>query len=346
MGASSAVAAGLVVAIVGVGVWNAQDSPVKVRTVPSTTPGAHEIECETGVETVPANEVPSDVAAWAGGEPVVGHGELWTARKLLSLAPTEDNGIWRAKIAWFTRPFGIPRIDGRRLDGPGTFHASADRADDQRGTWVASGLEFSQPGCWEVTASFDNSEIVFRILVGDPPRPLAIGTIAGTLREVGGPPPGLNVTIPGTISVAGDATAAATRTSTGSFSVDVPAGTYTVTGTSPMINDGRQQCVTERPVGRVVVVPDRTILVTVVLHRLMDRVAASTGLWGVGTAWNGRARSRFEVRRDGRLRRARYEDQKPVFLTSADGRAWSKTPAPRVRTAFTGCGRQPLSRWE
>lgn len=262
MGATSAMAAALVVAIIGVGVWNAQDSAVKVRTVPSTTSRAHEIGCETGVETVPANEVPSDVAAWADGEPVVGHSELWTVRKLLTLAPTFDHGIWRAKIAWFTRPFGIPKINGRRLDGPGTFRGDANSATDQRGTWVASGLAFSQAGCWEVTASFDNSGIVFRILVGDPPRPLAIGTIAGTLREVGGPPPGLDRAIPGTITAEGDTTAVATTTNTGDFSIDVPVGTYAVTGTSPLVNDGREKCLAER--AAVVVERGRTTHVAVV----------------------------------------------------------------------------------
>ena len=246
MGATSAMAAALVVAIIGVGVWNAQDSAVKVRTVPSTSSRAHEIGCETGVETVPANEVPSDVAAWADGEPVVGHGELWTARSLLSLAPTEDHGIWRAKIAWFTRPFGIPKINGAPARRPRHLHASTPIRDRPEGNLGRVGVSSSRPGCWEVTASFDNSQIVFRILVGDPPRPLAIGTIAGTLREVGGPAPGLDRAIPGTITAEGDTTAVATTTNTGDFSVDVPVGTYAVTGTSPLVNDGREKCLAER----------------------------------------------------------------------------------------------------
>jgi hypothetical protein len=183
LSATSALAAVIVVAIVGVGVWNVQDSPVKVRTVPSTS-RAPEFECATGVMAVPKTDVPLEVYGWADGAPVVGHGELWTVRSLLSQTPTRDGGVWRVKIAWFTRPFGIPRIDGRRLDSPGTFRADANEATDARGTWVASLLEFSRPGCWEVTARFGLSKVVFRILVGDPPQPLATGTIAGALRLV------------------------------------------------------------------------------------------------------------------------------------------------------------------
>jgi hypothetical protein len=261
IGATSALAAGLVVAIVGVGVLNTRDSQVKVRTVPSTAPRAHEIDCKTGVGTVPANEVPADVAAWSQGEPVVGHGELWTVRSLLSQEPTFQRGVWRTKIAWFTRPFGIPRFSGRRLDGPGTFRGEGNAATDASGTWVASGLEFSAEGCWEVTASYDISRITFRILVGDPPRPLAIGRISGTLREIGGPRPGLDRSVPGTISIEGDSTAVAASTSTGEFSVRVPVGTYNVTGTSPLVNEGREKCVVSDP---VIVENGRTTRVTVV----------------------------------------------------------------------------------
>jgi hypothetical protein len=181
---------------------------------------------------------------------------LWTVRSLLSRAPTLDQGTWRTKIAWFTRPFGIPRFGGRRLDGAGTFHGEGNAATDQHGTWVASSLEFSAAGCWEVTVSYENTKIVVRILVG-----AERGTISGRLREVGGPAPGLDRSVPGTISIEGDSTAVGASTSTGEFSVQVPVGTYTVTGTSPLVNDGREKCVVSDP---VIVESGRTTKVTVI----------------------------------------------------------------------------------
>jgi hypothetical protein len=254
MGATSAVAGALVIAIVGVGLLKAQDSQVKVRTVPSTAPPPN---CRLGdVGTVPANKVPADVAAWSHGEPVVGHGALWTVTKLLSNAPTLDHGAWRTKIAWFTRPFGIPDLRGRRLDGAGTFHADANRAVNASGVWVASSLEFSAAGCWEVSVGYRNVGLVFRILVGP-----ARGTISGSLLEVGGPAPGLDVAIPGAISVESATASAAASTSTGDFSVDVPAGTYTVSGTSPRYNGGLSKCYAEGP---VVVRRGRTTTVKVI----------------------------------------------------------------------------------
>ncbi len=69
-------------------------------------------------------------------------------------------------MPWFTRPFGIPLITARRLDGVGAFHATANEAIDQNGRWVASNLIFSTKGCWEVTGRFHGSTLRFDVRVG------------------------------------------------------------------------------------------------------------------------------------------------------------------------------------
>ncbi len=71
-------------------------------------------------------------------------------------------------MPWITRPFGIPVITARRLDGSGTFRASANEAIDQNGRWVASNLIFSTAGCWEVTGRYRESMLRFETRVGTP----------------------------------------------------------------------------------------------------------------------------------------------------------------------------------
>jgi hypothetical protein len=77
---------------------------------------------------------------------------------------------WVIKMPWFTRPFGIPVISARRLDGVATFEAEANEAISASGRWVASGLIFSTAGCWEVTARLRGSMVRFEIRVGTPNR--------------------------------------------------------------------------------------------------------------------------------------------------------------------------------
>jgi hypothetical protein len=69
-------------------------------------------------------------------------------------------------MPWFTRPWGIPLITARRLDGSGTFHATANEAIDQNGRWVASNLIFSAAGCWKVTSRYHASTLRFEVRVG------------------------------------------------------------------------------------------------------------------------------------------------------------------------------------
>jgi hypothetical protein len=89
------------------------------------------------------------------------------------------------------------------------------------------------------------------------------GTVVGTLREVGGRPPGLNRQISGTV-FALDTSGAnwqATTTATRPFMLTLPAGTYGFGGNSPLVNSGQIDCFAPGP---VVVVGGKTTQVEVV----------------------------------------------------------------------------------
>ena len=141
------------------------------KTTTSTSPTA--TTCAASISLVPPAKVPHDVAAWAQGAAVVGNGALWTRRSNIDVPGSHQSKIWRVKFSWYTRPFGLPTITGRRLDGTGTFHADANPATDSRGTWVVSSFEFSHPGCWQITGRYRSSTIRFRmhILANSHPAP-------------------------------------------------------------------------------------------------------------------------------------------------------------------------------
>lgn len=146
-----------------------EPSPTTVRplAVPSPCPTV------TSVDAVPTGEVPRDVAAWAHGAPVIGEGGLWTVVSAIHVGGTLDNQIYRLKFPWYTKPNGLPSITGRRLDGTGTFHSDVNLATDSRGAFDVSSLEFSAPGCWEITARFHSSTLKFRLRVSPPPLSVA-----------------------------------------------------------------------------------------------------------------------------------------------------------------------------
>lgn len=158
------VAAALVVIVAG---CSASHHSSAISTSTSTTATARATgvrPCSSTMTAVPPDRVPRDLAD--GHEPVVGSGALWTIAAALHLHGNHQPGGWVIKMPWFTRPFGIPAIAAQRLDGTGTFHATANEAIDQNGTWVASNLIFSTAGCWEVTARFHASTLRFEVRVG------------------------------------------------------------------------------------------------------------------------------------------------------------------------------------
>ena len=70
------------------------------------------------------------------------------------------------------------------------------------------------------------------------------GTVTGTYIRVGGPAGTANVPLPGTISFrAGNGSViTVSSSSTGTFTGQLPPGTYGVTATSSLINDGKSTC--------------------------------------------------------------------------------------------------------
>jgi hypothetical protein len=76
-----------------------------------------------------------------------------------------------------------------------------------------------------------------------PPGPT--GTVTGTYIRVGGPSGTANLPLPGTISFrsgSGGPVISVNSDSTGKFTGQLPAGTYAVTATSSLINDGKSPC--------------------------------------------------------------------------------------------------------
>jgi hypothetical protein len=115
----------------------------------------------------PAHDVvPHDVAAWAQGRRVVGEGSLWTTRAAIGVPPRPDGTGWLLKFPWLTRPNGLPRIEGHRLNGPGVFQYDVNRAYDARGAFNTSTLHFSTRGCWQVTGRYGTSTLRFTLRVG------------------------------------------------------------------------------------------------------------------------------------------------------------------------------------
>jgi hypothetical protein len=70
------------------------------------------------------------------------------------------------------------------------------------------------------------------------------GTVTGTYIRVGGPANTANVPLPGTVSfrAADGTTISVTSGRTGTFTGHLPPGTYAVTATSSLINDGKSTC--------------------------------------------------------------------------------------------------------
>jgi hypothetical protein len=164
---AGAALAAIAVVVAGVATLRSDHRGRKVSVVqPSTTTVA--AQCDANV-AVPAADVPSDVAAWASGRPVIGGGALWSPLLATRVGVSVNGTSYDLKFPWFTKPVGLPRIDARRLDGASSFHADANLATDARGTWVSSTLQFSAPGCWAVTARYSGSTLRFRIAVAPHP---------------------------------------------------------------------------------------------------------------------------------------------------------------------------------
>jgi hypothetical protein len=182
---------------------------------------------DTGVAT----RIPAD-ALTAGGVPAANFSSAWTGRALVSLnegqaGPIQpgDASVYDAASGAWTRlpraPFGCPGA-----------------APVWTGAVVITYCVNPYP-----TQPYPVGGLVFV------PRPAGVpatesATIAGTLHSVGGPAPGLGVPLPGTVSATASSgmTYDAVAGADGKFSLSVPAGAYTLTGTSPRYESGAAEC--------------------------------------------------------------------------------------------------------
>ena len=98
---------------------------------------------------------------------VIGHHGLWVDEsEVLQRAPRFDvpTGTWTlVKFAWFRTSTDHLSIEGRRLDGPGTFHATHPADASYPIGFIPSDLTFSTGGCWQITATLNTTSVAFFI---------------------------------------------------------------------------------------------------------------------------------------------------------------------------------------
>jgi hypothetical protein len=71
----------------------------------------------------------------------------------------------------------------------------------------------------------------------------SVGRLAATVREVGGPPPGINRLVAGTIELTDRSGGKHNAYSvTGRISIDISVGRYRVVATSPLVNSNGSPC--------------------------------------------------------------------------------------------------------
>jgi hypothetical protein len=101
-----------------------------------------------------------------------GNGKLWVgglgARGVIAVGRGQLDRRGRAswKFGWWRVVPGLLRITGRRLDGPGRLTSDAGTvAEYGPKGFVASGVAFSDPGCWEITGRVGRTALTFRTRV-------------------------------------------------------------------------------------------------------------------------------------------------------------------------------------
>ncbi len=104
--------------------------------------------------------------------------DLWTDipndGRWHTLPYTEGKGytqkvvFWNAGYDWQSNPKPQLRLTGRRLDGNapliGTTHATNGYHPDV-GAFILTGVEIPTPGCWELTGSYEGTELTFVVWV-------------------------------------------------------------------------------------------------------------------------------------------------------------------------------------
>ena len=106
-----------------------------------------------------------------------GSGSFFFGTPKLSVLLTHSWTVHQMSVRWFSDDVPVPtpinlKITGRRLD-PDVAYVAAQYLPDSgpkffqgpsvatRGNLILSGLDFPSPGCWEITARLDDTELRF-----------------------------------------------------------------------------------------------------------------------------------------------------------------------------------------
>jgi hypothetical protein len=138
----------------------------------SQTPNAARSSC-------PMTPAPQPPFTPTGANPQRGSGQFFFGTPKLSVLLTHSWTVRQMSVRWFSDDVPIPRpinlkIAGRRLDpdvayvvaqnqnlpdsGPKFFEGPSVAA---RGNLILSALDFPSPGCWEITARLNDTELRF-----------------------------------------------------------------------------------------------------------------------------------------------------------------------------------------
>jgi hypothetical protein len=138
----------------------------------SQTPNAARSRC-------PMTPAPQTPFTPTGANPQRGSGPFFFGTPKLSVLLTHSWTVHQPSVRWFSDDVPVPRpinlkITGRRLDpdvaavvaqnqnlpdsGPKFFDGPSVAT---RGNLILSGLDFPSPGCWEITARLNDTELRF-----------------------------------------------------------------------------------------------------------------------------------------------------------------------------------------
>jgi hypothetical protein len=108
---------------------------------------------------------PGETAISAG---YYGNGALWTVLPAdgILYVRRENDGRLSTKLPWWRGVRGTLTIEGQRLDGAGEFSAHIPDGYGSSG-FQATGVYFSDEGCWELRGRAGSAELKFVVNVKD-----------------------------------------------------------------------------------------------------------------------------------------------------------------------------------
>jgi hypothetical protein len=209
-------------------IWWSATGKTWTRVVTVSTPEPKGFARFTGVAHTQAGWVAVGYRTHPGADQKVDDAILWTSRDGEHWSgDTRDAGTFEQ----FAEPIGVGvSNDGFAIFGYGNVTG---------GRVAAKPLSQDPIGVDEVLWLGVNA-----------PSNAPVGIIEGTMREVGGPPPGINKRLPGSLAASrADGRSATTAVDgAGRFSLSIAPGKYRVVGHSPQYGDGSYSCESGGPV--------------------------------------------------------------------------------------------------